>query len=202
MRDLVILVPDKNTEYVVRGGLEREESLGIRALDFEIIVDPGRDGGVRRRGVQILGVQKRQFSHALLMFDFDGCGADDPPAELERRLDAALSGLWGTHAKAIVIEPEVDVWMWGAETHVKEVVDWLSPQGIRDWLQSRGFRFSDQGKPERPKEALEAVFRQAQMPRSSAHYQALARRLSLVRCHDAAFLRLRAALAGWFGMGT
>lgn len=202
MRDLVVLVPDKNTEYVIRGGLGRAESLGIRPVDFQIIVDPGRDGGVRRRGSQILAIQRREFAHAVLMFDYDGSGADDPPAELEKLLDRGLSDSWGTHAKAIVIEPEIDIWMWGAETHIKEVVDWPSPQGIRDWLQSQAFHFNEQGKPERPKEALQAVFRQAQIPRSSAHYQALARRLSVARCQDAAFLRLRDALVGWFGRVT
>lgn len=198
MHDLVVLVPDKAAEYVVRGGFEREESLGIRALDFKVIVDPGRDGGVRRRGVQILRVERYQFTHAVLMFDYEGCGATDAPEDLEAHLDAALSETWGTHAKAIVIEPEVDVWMWGAETHIREVVGWDSPQGIRDWLKAHAFKFDAQGKPERPKEALEAVFRQAQLPRSSAHYEALARRLSLARCQDAAFLRLRGALTAWF----
>lgn len=198
MRDLAVLVPDKNTEYVVRGGLEREKSLGIRALDFEIIVDPGRDGGVRRRGVQILNGQNRHFGHALLMFDYEGSGAEDPPAELENRLDAALADGWGPNAKAIVIEPEVDIWMWGAETHIREVAEWRLPQGIREWLESRDYHFNDQGKPKHPKDALEAVFRQAQRARSSAQYRALARRLSLTRCRDAAFLRLRGALTAWF----
>ena len=102
---------------------------------------------------------------------------------LENQLDAALSEEWGSDAKAIVIEPEVDIWMWGAETHIREVVDWHSQAGIRGRLaHDSDFYFSAHGKPERPKEALEAVFRHAQLPRSSAHYEALARRLSLARC--------------------
>ena len=198
MRDLVVLVPDKAAEYVVRGALGRKESLGIREIDFKVIVDPGRDGGVRRRGVQLLRVERHQFTHAVLMFDYEGSGAANPAADLENQLDAALSEEWGSGAKAIVIEPEVDIWMWGAETHIRDVVDWHSQAGIRDWLTARDFQFSVHGKPERPKEALEAVFRHAQLPRSSAHYEALARRLSLARCQDPAFLRLRTALATWF----
>jgi hypothetical protein len=198
VRDLVVLVSDKNTEYVVRGALRREQSLGIRAIDFEVIVDPGRDGGVRRHGAQILQVERHAFEHAVLMFDYEGSGAAVGPADLEATLDATLSAAWGDHAKAIVVEPEIDIWMWGAETHIKEVVGWRSPQGIRDWLRSRDFRFNPQGKPERPKEAMDAVFRHAELARSSARYGALAGRLSLTRCQDPAFLRLRDALAGWF----
>ena len=136
------------------------------------------------------------------MFDYEGSGADDPAVELEQSLDALLAADWDAHAKAIVIEPEVEVWMWGAEVHLREVVDWQSTSGIREWLEARGFGFKDQGKPERPKEALEAVFRHARIARSSAQYQALARRLSFPRCQDAAFIRLGAALSGWFREGA
>ena len=198
MRDLVVLVPDKNTEHAVRGAFRRDKALGIRAIDFEVIVDQGRDGGVRRRGTQILQVERRGFSHALLMFDYEGSGAATSREDLEADLDAALLPVWGTNAKSIVIEPEVDIWMWGAETHLREVIGWRAALGIRDWLKARDFGFTADGKPDRPKEALEAIFREAREPRSSAHYEALARRLSLQRCQDEAFIRLRQALIGWF----
>ncbi|MGI8784229.1 MAG: methylation-associated defense system protein MAD4 [Acidobacteriota bacterium] len=199
MRDLILLVPDKNTEYTVRGALSRPEALGIRQIDFQVIVDQGRDGGVRRRGSQVLGVQQARFSHALLLLDYEGCGSDVAPVELEAQLDNALSGMWGDRAKAIVIDPEVDVWMWGAETHLRSMVDWRFPEGIRPWLVSQSFAFTADGKPERPKEALEAAFRRAQTPRSSARYEQVAQSISLTRCRDEAFLRLRASVVGWFG---
>jgi hypothetical protein len=199
MRDLVVLVPDKNTEYVVLGVLSRPQALGIRAIDFKVIVDPGHDGGVRRRGAQILHVERHQFSHAVLMFDYEGSGATERRSDLEAGLDATLSQDWGRDAKTIIIEPEVDVWMWGAEAHLKSVVRWKFPEGIRDWLGAESFSFTSSGKPVRPKEALEAVFRRAQVSRSSASYQALAKRLSLARCEDPAFHRLRERMVEWFG---
>lgn len=202
MRDLVVLVPDKNTEFAVRGAIRREKALGIRSLDCKVIVEPGRDGGVRRRGVQILSVERRQFGHGLLIFDYEGSGANGPAAATEAELDEALRSGWGDRGKAIVIEPEVDIWMWGAETHLKDVVGWSGAQGIRDWLSSKGFVFSPQGKPLRPKEALEEVFREARIPRSSAQYESLAGRLSMARCQDAAFHRLHHTLVQWFGQGA
>ena len=199
MRDLILLVPDKNTEYTVRGALSRPEALGIRRIDFRILVEQGRDGGVRRRGSQVLGVQQARFSHALLLLDYEGCGSHVPPADLEAQLDDALSGMWGDRAKAIVIEPEVDAWMWGAETHLRSMMGWRFPEEIRPWLIAQSFAFTADGKPVRPKEALEAVFRRTRTPRSSAIYEHVAQTISLARCKDEAFLRLRASVVEWFG---
>ena len=199
MRDLILLVPDKNTEFTVRGALGRPEALGIRPIDFQVLVDQGRDGGVRRRGSQVLGVQQARFAHALLLLDHEGSGSDIPPVDLEAQLDQSLSVMWGDRAKAIVIDPEVEVWMWGAETHLRSMVDWRFPEDIRPWLVAQSFVFTADGKPARPKEAIEAAFRRAQTPRSSARYEQVARRISLTRCKDQAFLRLRASVVGWFG---
>lgn len=198
-RDLVCVVPDKNTEFTIKGGLRRPSAMGIRPVDSEIIVDPGRDGGVRRRGVQLLAFQRRRFAHALLIFDYEGSGSVESAETLEASLDADLAGAWDDRAKAIVIEPEVDAWMWGAETHLRTAVRWQGPPGILEWLEEQRYEFnSATGKPIRPKEALEAVFRRAGMPRSSAHYAQVAGAISLSRCRDAAFRRLRETLQRWF----
>lgn len=194
----MLLVPDKNTEHAVRAVLEREHSLGIRKIAFDILVDPGRDGGVRLRGAQILQAQAGRYHHGGLIFDYEGSGANTAPMDLETQIDQQLNATWGLKAKAIVIEPEVDTWMWGAETHIKEVIGWDAEVGIRDWLRARGFVFTPDQKPVRPKEALEAVFREAKAPRSSAHYSSIASRLSLRNCTDPAFIRLRSALQSWF----
>lgn len=199
MRDLILLVPDKDTEFTVRGALSRPEALGIRQIDIQLLVEPGRDGGVRRRGSQVLGGQQARFAHALLLLDHEGSGSDLGPVELETRLDQSLSVMWGNRAKAIVIDPEVDVWMWGAETHLRSMVDWRFPEDIRAWLVDQSFVFGADGKPARPKEALEAAFRRAGTTRSSARYKQVARTISLTRCKDEAFLRLRTALVTWFG---
>ena len=198
MRDLVILVPCKCTEFTVRGALPRSEALGIRPVTFTVIVDQGRDGGVRSRGVQLLSMRRREFSHAMMVFDYEGCGSKREPLELEQELDKALSVQWGGCGKAIVVQPEIDVWLWGAEPHLREVVDWSRQDGIRDWLFKRGFAFDKMSKPIRPKEALEAIFLECGLPRSASIYAEVSARLSLGRCSDAAFGRLRGQLRDWF----
>ncbi len=164
---------------------------------------PGRDGGVRTGGVDVLARERQRFAHALLVFDLEGSGANDDQSavDLERSLDAQLEALWGPSAKAIVITPEVDIWIWGTDNALMDVLHWPSEVGMRNWLRERGFEFDANGKPERPKEALEAMIPVHKQPRSSALYEKITRKISLRRCTDPAFLRLRDALRGWFPAG-
>ena len=201
MKDLVILVPDKNTQFALRGALGRPDALGIRAIAHEFRPHPGRDGGARTTGVEVLARERARFSHALLVFDLEGSGAQEQltTEDLEGELDEKLRLQWGPHAKAIVIEPELDIWLWGADNALREILQWPQQAGtIRNWLQDRGFVFDGNAKPVRPKEALEAMVPIHRQPRSSALYEKITSRISLQRCADPAFLRLRATLQGWF----
>lgn len=198
MKDLVLLVADKNAEYALKGALERTHRLGIRHITFETRAHPGRDGGVRKSGPEVLSQEHRRFSHALVVMDFEGCGADSDASTLEAELDGRLRTVWQDRAKAIVIEPEVDVWMWGSDNAIREIVGWPHDDTIRNWLGRTGFEFQANDKPLRPKESLEAVLKEANQPRSSALYQQIASKISLRNCTDAAFQRLRQQLIRWF----
>lgn len=198
MKDLILLVADKSMERTIQGGLERPQSLGIRAITFDFRQHPGRDGGTRTSGAQILALEKSRFSHALLVLDHEGSGTDEEPMSLERALDEQLTGAWGDNAKAIVIAPELDVWMWGGDNKLAELLQWPNSESIREWLTLRGFEFHPNGKPQRPKEALEAILPVCRLPRSSAIYQKIATNISLNRCEDPAFHRLRDHLQLWF----
>lgn len=201
MEDLVVLVADKNAQFALTGALSRPKALGIRAITPDFRIHPGRDGGVRTSGAEVLAGEHRRFAHALLIFDLEGSGAAEGQTaeDLERELDARLASVWGDSAKAIVIDPEVDVWIWGADNALKEVLSWPMDGSIRAWLQSQGFAFGTDDKPERPKEALEAMVPVHRQPRSSALYEKITRRISLQKCTDPAFMRLRHALQTWFG---
>ena len=200
MRDLFVLVADKNMNFALRGAFDRPHALGIRPIDHVILEHPQRDGGARTTGVDVLARQRHLFKHAMLVLDHEGSGVEDKmtPTEIEAKLDDALRSQWGVCAKSIVIAPELDIWMWGSDNALHQAFDWDIPGSIRDWLSTRGFLFSDGGKPHRPKEALEALLRNRGLPRSSALYEQLTRRISLSRCRDAAFARLKLALREWF----
>ena len=199
MKDLVVMVADKNAQFALRGALNRPEALGTRRIQFEFRVHPGRDGGARKTGPEMLALERGRFGHGLLVLDFEGCGSSCANAlELDAELDARLRPHWSEQAKAIVIEPEVDVWMWGSDNVLRDSFRWEGSRPIRDWLRDQGYQFNDQEKPERPKEALEAVLRHCKLPRSSALYQEIADKVSLPRCVDPAFRRLRSQLIRWF----
>ena len=204
MKDLVILVPDKNIEFALRGALGRPEALAIRPVAHECRTHMGRDGGARTTGVDVLARERRRFTHALLVFDLEGCGADPnrSAADLEIELDARLQVLWGGLAKAIVIEPEADIWVWGSDNALRQAFNWPLELGIREWLKTKGFVFDARGKPERPKEALDAMRPVHRQPRSSALYEKITSQISLKGCADPAFRRLRVALQDWFPRST
>ena len=200
MKDLVVLVPDKNIEFALRGALGRPEAMTTRPITHEYRSHMGRDGGVRTTGVDVLALERRRFTHALLVFDLEGCGAaaGSSARDLESELDAKLHVSWGSNAKAIVIEPEADIWIWGSDNALQQAVQWPLDLGIRAWLSGKGFAFDDDDKPRRPKEALDAMRLIHRQPRSSALYEKVTTQISLQRCTDPAFRRLRESLQIWF----
>ena len=203
MQDLVVLVADKNMQFALQGALARTQALGVRPFTYEFRSHMGRDGGVRTSGSDVLARETQRFGHALMLLDFEGCGHENnDPLDLEARLDQRLRTQWGTQAKAIVISPEVDVWLWGNDDLLREILKWPTDGSIRDWLRHEGFVFNSGGKPIRPKEALDALRRVHKQPRSSALYAKVTSRISLQNCHDAAFIRLRNQLRFWFPVVT
>jgi hypothetical protein len=186
-------------QFALKGVLGRPEALNICPIEFEFRVHPGRDGGTRDTGPEVLALERRRFAHALLVLDFEGCGTDSANAiALEAKLDSRLSSNWNDLAKSIVIEPELDAWVWGVGNSLESAIEWPASTSVRDWLRERGFAFDVNGKPIRPKEALEAALRVPGLPRSSALYQTIAEKISLRRCVDGAFIRLRKQLMEWF----
>ncbi|MBI3372727.1 MAG: hypothetical protein HY017_13360 [Betaproteobacteria bacterium] len=195
-----MLVADKNMQYALKGALSRPEALGIRPVVHEFRTHPGRDGGVRTTGPEVLAGERNRFRHALMLLDFEGCGTEmADPVALETELDHQIRTTWGDSAKTIVIAPEVDVWLWGTDNALREVLQWPLGGSIREWLEINGFAISAEGKPLRPKEAFEAMRHVHRQPRSSALYEKITNRISLQNCSDQAFLRLKEQLRVWFG---
>jgi hypothetical protein len=124
--DLVVLVPDRNTEATVEGLLKRTESLQIRPLTCRILVHPEKDPGCRLHGHELLRINLHQYRFALMIFDLEGSGAENSSKdELEKECEEKLvnSG-WGQRGAVIVVEPELDVWVWSDSPVVDEVLGW------------------------------------------------------------------------------
>lgn len=185
-------------EFTLDAALSREAALGICQITKEIY-PLHSDGTTRVAGPDLLRMKQRDFKHGLLILDFEGSGTSHANAlDLEAELDQDLERMWPGGAKAIVIQPELDVWMWGSDNMLQSTLNWPDPQGIRPWVNNRGFSFHSNGKPERPKEAFKEVLMHIREPRSSALYGTIANKISLSKCVDPSFHRLRNQLQTWF----
>jgi len=173
-KDLVLLVADKNMEHALKGVLSRPQSLRIRDITHDIFVHPHRDPGVLLRGQDFMKSFVSRYSYAMVLFDRDGCGQGAKSRkELEDHVERNLahSG-WQNRSAAIVIDPELDIWVWSDSPHVETVLGWEGrPCSLRSWIADRGFLRHGQTKPDRPKEALECILREVRKPRSSSIYQ-------------------------------
>jgi hypothetical protein len=98
---------------------------------------------------------------------------------------------------AVVLDPELETWIWQDSPIVESVVGY-SGSSLRQELASSGAWPLASAKPPRPKEALEAQLRRNRIPRSSALYRQIAERISVKGCVDPAFAELRTALQRWF----
>ena len=200
-RDVIVLVADSNMEAALRGLLSRHEALGIRMIDAQILRHPQRDSGCCKGGVDFLSAFTNQFEYAWLMFDREGCGQDEQtPADLEERIEERLSHSgWRGRAKTLVLDPELETWVWSESPHVAQCLGWDNESvPLRQWLADRGYLRTGQAKPERPKEALEAALYCSRTPRSSAIYRHLAETVSLRGCTDRAFLKFTSVMQLWF----
>lgn len=201
MIDLVCLVADKNIQASIEAILGRHEALGVRAIQFETIVHPHRGPGCFHRAAELLKGYRDRAGHAIVVLDRAWGGAPaNTGVELEHQLESSLrsAGLvdW---ACAVVIDPELEVWVFSNSPHVENLLGWQGESGrLRQALSDQSLWPAGLPKPPDPKAAVEWALWRARKPRSSSIYRELAGRVSFDGCQDRSFLRLRDLLFGWF----
>jgi hypothetical protein len=201
--DLVAIVADKDAGEAIAALLSsRRESLGIRPIQFEIRHVPGKDSAVFRYSPDILRTFIHQAAYSLVVFDFHGCGQETRKSALDvredvlRRLD--LAG-WNDRSDVIVLEPELETWVWSDSPRVREVLGW-DDRDLRGWLRKKGLWHDGELKPAKPKEAMEQALREVGVSWSASLHRELAEKVGLNRCQAPSFLHLREALRHWFGV--
>jgi hypothetical protein len=200
-KDLVLLVADKDMEKALQGLLSRPQSLRLREMSWDLYVHPEHDPGCRGKSHEFLRPFLRMYSHALVLFDREGCGQEDlDRATLEQKVEARLFGSgWGDRAAAVVIDPELEAWVWSESPHVATALGWKDGErSLKEWLKEEGWLPEGRTKPMQPKDAVKKALRIARQPPSPAIYQQLAQKVSFDRCVDASFLKLRQVLSRWF----
>ena len=185
----------------ISGLFSRPESLGIRAIEFRLETHPRRDPGCFHEGAEFLRGQHSEAEHAIVVLDHDWAGVPADSASLletllEDRLDQVGIEGW---ARAVVIEPELEAWVFSGSVHVAQALGWTdrSP-ALRVALASQNLWPDDCPKPLDPKAAMEWALRQVRVPRSSSIYRELASKVSTTNCTDRAFVRFRDLLQDWF----
>lgn len=159
MMDLVCVVADKQIRAALSGLLERPRALGIRPITKEILLHPEHDPGCFHRPALILRGYRQAAEHALILLDHDWDGVPTTSgADLEARIDEKLgSAGMADWAAPVVIDPELEAWVFGASPHVAEALGWTDPASLRETLEQRGIWKLDALKPADPKAALEYV---------------------------------------------
>jgi hypothetical protein len=204
VKDIVFLVADKDMENALNGMLVRPKSLGIRSLEYSIFVHPRRDPGCRTECVRFLRPFARQFRYAVVLFDYQGSGKEKHSLEaLQAELEADLArNGWEDRARIIIIQPELEAWVWSDSPQVDSILGWKdSPTNLRVWLRENGLLEQNAVKPQDPKKAMLQTLREIRKPLSSSLFRQIAEQVSLNRCQDAAFIRLRETLRAWFSVG-
>jgi len=201
LKDLVVLVPDRDLEAALRGVLSRPEALQTRQVEYDLFVHPMRDPGCFHEADIFLGPFQPLYAHALVVFDAAWGGApSNDPLELEGTVKGSFErrslAPW---AGVVVVSPEVEAWIWSDSPRLPAALGWSASLGeLRAWLEERGLWPPGALKPPDPKLAVKAVRRQVGLPPSASIFTAVARTVSFQRCSDPAFLRLCGLLRGWF----
>ncbi len=198
MKDLVVLVADKNTEMVLRTLLsKRQVPLGIRAVSFDIFVHPRRDPGMYQSAADFLRSLQTGYHYALIVFDREGCGADGNRQEIQNKVQDDLNRSdWRGRSAVVVIDPELEAWVFSGSSHVVQVLANGDQHTFEEVVRQHGGDVNH--KPDRPKEAVEVLLKRCRKPRSSALYGELAEKVSLMQCSDPSFSNLRDILQEWF----
>jgi hypothetical protein len=199
-KDVVFLVSDDQMKFAVEGLLSRGLALGFQNISFDIYVHPNKDPGCLLRAHDFLRAFHRQYRCALVMFDREGCGREGAAEDLEREVEQRLSAAgWGDRAAVVVIDPELEIWVWSDSQQVDDALGWTGHKPpLKQWLRDESHIIGNAMKPHRPKEALEKALRLARKARSSAIFLELAKHVSVRRCQDRAFLKFKGILQRWF----
>lgn len=200
-RDLIVVVADLDAEETVKALLDRAKSLQIRPIRFTVDRYVKRDSGCRGTSHDYLRPFINHFDYAIVLFDRHGSGQDaDPREAIEMGVEEQLErNGWKGRSAAIVLDPELEIWVWSDSSEVDEVLGWRGQAPpLREWLVTKKFRDVETAKPPDPKEAMKQALRSVGKKPSASQFRELAEKVGVGRCEDPAFLKFKQTLQTWF----
>lgn len=178
-KDLVVLVPNKDAQFLWSGILSKASALGLRPPTVQLDTHPLRDAGCLDAD-ELLESQANRYAHALVFVaDQTRSGRPDRTrADIEAAIEVGLERAgWDHRARAVVVDPGIGRWL-------------LERELGEPWLP---------GAPElQPR--IEAALRRRKMPKSSEIYRTLGERLVEEGAVDPAWRKMIATLKQWFSL--
>lgn len=198
MKDLLILIPDKDISSIIKGLLNRKGF--VQAIDYDSFQHEDRDHGVRKKFEEVVRGKSSEYHKLLVIFDRHGSGDHRNREVIESEMENRIGALgWKYEDIGVVcIEPEIEQWLWVNQEHIKDALKRPNAE-IYPFLQEKGWVKGNKRKPEPPKEAWEALLKNFRTRSSPVHFEHVGANGSIYRCQDAAFLKLRDRLINWFG---
>jgi hypothetical protein len=202
MKDLLVVLEGRDDKEVMRAVLNRPNDLGIRTITFEL---DRRSRAVPTQEPDLARDQRKEFQFAICLWDHVGSPYENErPAQAQGKVQARLNqNTLRDCSKALVIDPELEIWLWQDQAAIATVLEVNAPQLI-EWLDDwqKGY-FPDKNIgaliEQFPKEALEAVFQRAKEKPSAALYRRIASEANLGLWSQASsFQQMRRALRKWF----
>lgn len=204
-KDLVVLVEGRSDKKTIEALLNRPEAFGIRALTFDVYAHPQSGPGCLNEAAPFFRAISAllRYQYALVVFDREGCGRDKNSAQqIEEEVTNHLQEHgWGNRVGVVVIDPELEAWIWSSSTEVVNALGWQNHDpSLWQWLESNHHVSALNSKPSHPKETLQSALKEVRKGYSASIHAHLASTVSTRRCTDESFRRFKTLLTNWFSL--
>lgn len=179
--------------------LSRPGDLGIRSISFVVERHMYHDAGCRTRCSDWLRRFINAYDYAIVVFDRDGCGSGGTREEIQAEVESTLNiNGWRDRCRAIVIEPELESWVWNSTQATARLLGWGRYSELRKWLENHDLWPKNSPKPPDPKQALDRVRKDKRLRRSATLFEDIAKEARMGQCQDTAFVEFKSTLQAWF----
>jgi hypothetical protein len=142
-------------------------------------------------------------SHVVVVLDVDWDGSPCAEKITNDLTQQIRNSGWAENAfKVIVIDPELENWIWQQNIHVAKALGFDGQTSLMADIDLQLVWPQGKVKPSEPKEIMETLLEKNRIMRSSTLYQKITKHVSVTDCQDSAFQLLRNTLRTWFPSRT
>ena len=107
---------------------------------------------------------------------------------------------WNDRCEVVVIDPELEVWLWQNSPHVEQAL--MFTGSLRQHLQNNGQWPAGAPKPLKPKDTIQALVKAKKTLKTKVVYSRIARSISIHGCTDQSFGLFANTMRQWFPLGA